>query len=67
MRRLGNYLLQEGPARVHLFLTHTHWDHILGFPFFKPLFESDTEILPLAGLGSEAGCFAVYQDQEIRL
>lgn len=45
LRRLGNSLLREGVTRVHLFLTHTHWDHILGFPFFKPLHDPDVEIL----------------------
>ncbi|MGH8071997.1 MAG: response regulator [Candidatus Entotheonellia bacterium] len=26
------------PVRGHLLITHTHWDHIQGFPFFAPLF-----------------------------
>lgn len=26
------------PIRGHLLITHTHWDHIQGFPFFAPLF-----------------------------
>lgn len=28
--------------RVHVFITHTHWDHIMGFPFFQPLRDIDT-------------------------
>jgi len=40
--RLGNYLNeyeQNGKnLDIHIFLTHTHWDHIHGFPFFKPAF-----------------------------
>ena len=37
---LGQALLAEasGPLHGHLFITHTHWDHIQGFPFFAPLF-----------------------------
>ena len=37
---LGQALLAEaaGPRHGHLFITHTHWDHIQGFPFFAPLF-----------------------------
>jgi CheY-like chemotaxis protein len=27
-----------GPVHGHLLITHTHWDHIQGFPFFAPLF-----------------------------
>jgi phosphoribosyl 1,2-cyclic phosphodiesterase len=38
LRPLGAALTaQRGPIAVHLLLTHTHWDHIQGFPFFKPL------------------------------
>jgi CheY-like chemotaxis protein/phosphoribosyl 1,2-cyclic phosphodiesterase len=35
---LGQQLLGEGGASGHLLITHTHWDHIQGFPFFTPLF-----------------------------
>ncbi len=37
---LGQVLVAEGPQPVHghLLITHTHWDHIQGFPFFAPLF-----------------------------
>jgi phosphoribosyl 1,2-cyclic phosphodiesterase/CheY-like chemotaxis protein len=45
-RALGLHLLQAGerPLRLHLFLCHTHWDHIQGFPFFAPAFWPDTEL-----------------------
>jgi CheY-like chemotaxis protein/glyoxylase-like metal-dependent hydrolase (beta-lactamase superfamily II) len=32
-----------GPGRGHLLITHTHWDHIQGFPFFAPLFVPGSE------------------------
>ena len=32
-----------GPLRGHLLISHTHWDHIQGFPFFEPLFQSGQE------------------------
>jgi CheY-like chemotaxis protein/phosphoribosyl 1,2-cyclic phosphodiesterase len=37
---LGQALLAKasGPLHGHLLITHTHWDHIQGFPFFGPLF-----------------------------
>ncbi len=42
---LGQALLATGerPIRGHLFITHTHWDHIQGFPFFAPLFDPGNE------------------------
>ncbi len=36
--RLGNELVKKLPKRTSVFVTHTHWDHIQGFPFFVPLF-----------------------------
>ena len=44
IRRLGNKLIQEGVHRYNLIFTHAHWDHIMGLPFFKPLFSSQTKI-----------------------
>ena len=37
---LGRSLLAEarGPLRGSILFSHTHWDHIQGFPFFGPLF-----------------------------
>jgi CheY-like chemotaxis protein len=36
---LGQALVSTGPrCDGHLMITHTHWDHIQGFPFFAPLF-----------------------------
>lgn len=46
MRLLGEHL---GPnvagVRLHLLLTHNHWDHLLGLPFFAPIYREDTEML----------------------
>jgi phosphoribosyl 1,2-cyclic phosphodiesterase/ActR/RegA family two-component response regulator len=44
-RALGQSLLASGerPIRGHLLITHTHWDHIQGFPFFAPLFLPGSE------------------------
>ncbi len=36
--QMAQSLLGEMPVTVNLFLTHTHWDHIQGLPFFIPNF-----------------------------
>jgi CheY-like chemotaxis protein/phosphoribosyl 1,2-cyclic phosphodiesterase len=43
--RLGQALMAaaQGPVRGHLLITHTHWDHIQGFPFFAPMFAEGSE------------------------
>lgn len=38
LRVLGQSLLRQLPVEAHLFFTHSHWDHIQGFPFFVPAF-----------------------------
>ncbi len=49
IRALGNDLLARGVRRASLLLTHSHWDHINGFPFFGPGFGKDNEFLIMAG------------------
>jgi phosphoribosyl 1,2-cyclic phosphodiesterase len=39
IRNLGRELARRGgPRLIHLFLTHAHWDHVQGFPFFQPAY-----------------------------
>ena len=48
VREFGNALMaKNGPAkksRFNIFLSHTHWDHIMGFPFFTPAYIPGNEI-----------------------
>lgn len=48
LRELGNFLisndLPKGPLSLHILLSHTHWDHIQGFPFFGPAYIPTTNI-----------------------
>ena len=34
----------DGPQTYHVFMSHLHWDHIMGFPFFIPAYEPGNEI-----------------------
>lgn len=44
IRELGHALIHEPPKQLHVFVTHTHWDHIQGFPFFAPAYTPGWEI-----------------------
>ncbi|MBL6951937.1 MAG: MBL fold metallo-hydrolase [Alphaproteobacteria bacterium] len=49
-RYLGNKLLEtEGTIDADIFLTHTHYDHICGVPFFKPFFSPNNQFRLSAG------------------
>jgi len=46
MRALGNKLLREATEaqHYHVLLSHVHWDHIQGLPFFSPAYVAGTRI-----------------------
>jgi phosphoribosyl 1,2-cyclic phosphodiesterase len=45
---------QERPINLSLLITHAHWDHIQGFPFFKPAYDPKNEIRILGFDGAGA-------------
>lgn len=44
IRPLGKVLMKEKVKKIDLFISHTHWDHILGFPFFDPIYAPDVSV-----------------------
>ena len=44
IRRLGCDLIKRRSYNINLLLTHAHWDHLSGFPFFKPIYSPKFDI-----------------------
>jgi phosphoribosyl 1,2-cyclic phosphodiesterase len=44
LRRLGSRLVRENRLEFTMVFTHAHWDHLMGFPFFTPIYLSKTRI-----------------------
>ena len=55
IRQLGQAWMRDGVRDVHLLLTHTHWDHINGFPFFGPAYDPSRTVRIRAGHLLKAG------------
>jgi phosphoribosyl 1,2-cyclic phosphodiesterase len=55
VRPLGKLLHREGVKEADILFSHTHWDHVNGFPFFTPAFDSDHAFHVFAGHLGEAG------------
>lgn len=51
IRPLGDTI--SSAKNVHLFLSHTHWDHVTGFPFLQPLFHADCKVIIWSPVGFE--------------
>ncbi|MBU0533868.1 MAG: MBL fold metallo-hydrolase [Candidatus Omnitrophica bacterium] len=44
IRKLGIKLLKEKKYNYSMIFTHAHWDHLLGFPFFQPIYSKETHM-----------------------
>jgi phosphoribosyl 1,2-cyclic phosphodiesterase len=64
LRELGKVLMTEGRSSpVHLFLSHTHWDHVMGLPFFAPLYDNNHLLVyPLANEAQERFQRNIFDD-----
>ncbi len=66
IRVLGQSLLsefQQKPIKGHIFIGHTHWDHIQGFPFFAPAFNPNNEFSIHSLHGAEKPLEKVFRGQ----
>ena len=44
IRTLGKELIKASHNNFTMFFTHSHWDHVIGFPFFAPIYRKGTKI-----------------------
>jgi phosphoribosyl 1,2-cyclic phosphodiesterase/ActR/RegA family two-component response regulator len=66
IRPLGEALAAEfngQPIEITLLITHTHWDHIQGFPFFLPAYDARNRVHILGYEGARAGLAATLAGQ----
>src|SRR3954463_1135871 len=64
IRELGRSLLARGgPISGDIFLTHAHWDHIQGIPFFAPLFHKGNHFTIWGSQSLETSIDRVVRDQ----
>ena len=65
IRNLGRELIRRSESRhIHLFLTHAHWDHVQGFPFFLPAYQKRFT-LQVWGGPRNAGTLRSYLRQQL--
>lgn len=66
LRLLGRALLEEfgeQPLELTLLLSHTHWDHIQGLPFFLPVYQPNNHLRILGYEGARHGLETVLNSQ----
>ena len=64
-RALGQAMLARHgttPQTYHVFMSHLHWDHIMGFPFFAPAYIPGNRIVIHSGHARAAAAFARQQE-----
>lgn len=47
--RLASPEFENYPEPIHILLSHHHWDHLQGFPFFTPIFKPNTQLYVYPG------------------
>ncbi len=63
IRDLGIEVMSGKIRKMHLFITHTHWDHIQGFPFFIPAYVPGFEIIVYGSKGFGKDLEAIFRGQ----
>lgn len=53
LRELGATINTSKCKTIHIFISHTHWDHITGFPFFESIYDPDVQVVIWSPVGFE--------------
>ena len=53
-RRLGNDLAERAIGNLDVFISHFHYDHVEGLPFFAPLYKPDNRVTIYSAHGRDA-------------
>jgi phosphoribosyl 1,2-cyclic phosphodiesterase len=67
IRECGKQIERDGyTGAIHLCITHPHWDHVIGLPFFGPLYSKDRRIIvhPMNAAGRERARNPIMFDGE---
>lgn len=68
IRNFGDMLIENGESvNAYLLITHPHWDHIQGFPFFKPAFISGNELTIIGTERPEKSLSEIIAEQMNRI
>jgi phosphoribosyl 1,2-cyclic phosphodiesterase len=67
IRRLGKELMrtefEAGRGTAHILISHTHWDHIQGLPFFSPLYQEGNKLHVYARQRDDLNLRSVFASQ----
>lgn len=65
-RNLGNLLANKKEAlKGKIFITHPHWDHLQGFPFFKPFYKAQNRFHVYIPPQSSMSCREILQEHMV--
>jgi len=59
------FIKENGKKELYMFFSHVHWDHIQGFPFFRPAFDPEFEINLYSSLHSNVDIECALRGQMV--
>jgi phosphoribosyl 1,2-cyclic phosphodiesterase len=63
IRELGKSII-DLPVKLFILLSHNHWDHVQGFPFFMPVYKSHQKIYVLPTLHGEELLCSLFEQMD---